>query len=401
MGKLTALDVRHAKPGKYGDGRGLMLVVSMSGAKKWVLRIQARGKRHDVGLGSATYVSLSEARTKAEDKRRAFRDGRNPIYERRRQPDVVPTFRQAALMVHEEHRPSWKNPKHAAQWLSSLEAYAFPKLGALLVDQIDGPMVRDVLAEIWLTIPETARRVRQRIGTVLDSAYAKGWREAEAPMKSVTKGLPKQPKSQQHFPAMPWQEVPDFVASMGEKLAAGETVRLALEFIILTASRSGEARGARWDEFNLETGVWTLPAERMKGRREHRVPLSAPALDILGRMAKLRRTDSPDALVFEGANPGRPLSDMTLTMPLRRAGIGVTVHGFRSAFRDWAGETTNTPREVAEACLAHVVRDRTEAAYARTDHLDKRRAVMEAWGVFVTNTGGKVLPMVRVIPKES
>ena len=188
---------------------------------------------------------------------------------------------------------------------------------------------------------------------------------------------------------MPWQEVPDFVASMGEKLAAGETVRLALEFIILTASRSGEARGARWDEFNLETGVWTLPAERMKGRREHRVPLSAPALDILGRMAKLRRTDSPDALVFEGANPGRPLSDMTLTMPLRRAGIGVTVHGFRSAFRDWAGETTNTPREVAEACLAHVVRDRTEAAYARTDHLDKRRAVMEAWGVFVTNTGGK------------
>ncbi len=195
MGKLTALDVRHAKPGKHGDGRGLMLVVSTSGAKKWVLRIQVKGKRHDVGLGSATDVSLSEARTKAEDKRRAFRDGRNPIGEGRRQADVVPTFHEAALMVHSEHRPSWKNPKHAAQWISSLEAHVMPKLGALPVNEVDGPMVRDVLAEIWLTIPETARRVRQRIGAVLDSAYAKGWREAEAPMKSVTKGLPRQPKA--------------------------------------------------------------------------------------------------------------------------------------------------------------------------------------------------------------
>jgi len=384
MAKLTALNVKNARPGRHGDGDGLYLVVSDTGSRKWVLRIQANGKRRDFGLGSAKYVSLVEAREAAEDMRRAIRRGLDPQAERRRATQSIPTFREAAIMVHAEHRPSWKNEKHAKQWLSTLEMYAFPRLGDVPVNQIDGPMVRDVLAEIWLTIPETARRVRQRIGTVLDFAHAKGWRESEAPMRSVSRGLPPQPKVRGHFAAKPWQEVPEFISGMAETLQASEPVRLAIEFLILTAARSGEVRGARWSEFDLETRTWSIPAERMKGGRPHRVPLSDRAIEILERMKDFRRTDGLDAHVFEGQKPGRPLSDMTLTMPIRRAELPITVHGFRSAFRDWCAEATSTPREVAEACLAHVVKDAAEAAYARTDHFIRRRKVMISWATFCT-----------------
>ena len=228
MGNLTALKVKRAKPGKHGDGRGLYLVVSETEARKWVLRIQTQGKRHDVGLGSASEVSLADAREAAEDMRRAYRRGANPIAARRRAREAIPTFREAALMVHQEHRPSWKNAKHTAQWLSTLERYVFPRFGDMSVIDIDGPMVRDVLAAIWLTIPETARRVRQRIGTVLDYAHAKGWRETEMPMRAISRGLPRQPKKVAHFAAMPWQDVPGFIASIEETLKAGELVRLAL-----------------------------------------------------------------------------------------------------------------------------------------------------------------------------
>ena len=396
MSKLTALGVKKAGPGKHGDGDGLYLVVSDAGSRKWVLRIQVRGKRRDLGLGSAAKVSLSEAREAAEDMRRAIRSGLDPVAEKRRANAVMPTFREAAVMVHQEHRPSWKNPKHARQWLSTLEAYAFPKLGDLPVNQIDGPMVRDVLAEIWLTIPETARRVRQRIGTVLDFAHAKGWREAEAPLRSVSRGLPKQPKIKGHFAAMPWQEVPDFIANMSSTLKATEPVLLAIEFLILTAARSGEVRGATWSEFELEEKLWLIPAERMKGGRAHRVPLSGRVMDILDHMGTFRRTTGAEAYVFEGQKPDRPLSDMTLTMPIRRAELPITVHGFRSAFRDWCAEATSTPREVAEACLAHVVRNAVEAAYARTDHLDRRRVVMDNWAEYCTGPDqtNRVVPLI-------
>lgn len=218
MSTLTALGVKKAAPGRHGDGGGLYLMVSNSGSRKWVLRIQMKGKRRDFGLGSASKVSLSEAREAAEDMRRAVNRGQDPVAEKRRARVAMPTFREAAIMVHQEHRPSWKNPKHAQQWLSTLEAYVFPRLGDLPVNQIDGPMVRDVLAEIWLSIPETARRVRQRIGTVLDFAHAKGWREAEAPMRSVSRGLRKQPKIKGHFAAMPWQDVPGFIANVRKPL---------------------------------------------------------------------------------------------------------------------------------------------------------------------------------------
>ncbi len=399
MSKLTALGVKKARAGRHGDGGGLYLVVSDTGSRKWVLRIQIDGKRRDIGLGSATKVGLTEAREAAEDLRRAIRRGEDPVAARRQAKDVTPTFREAALMVHKEHLPSWKNAKHAKQWLTTLEQHVFPRFGDFPVSQVDGPMVRDALAVIWLDIPETARRVRQRIGTVLDFAHAKGWREAEAPLRSISRGLPKQPRVREHFAAMPWREVPDFITNIGDILQASETVRLAIEYLILTAARSGEVRGATSLEIDLEARAWSIPADRMKAGRAHRIPLSDRAIEILQRMSAFRRTAKPDALVFEGMKVGRPLSDMSLTMPIRRAGLPITVHGFRSSFRDWCAEATNTPREIAEACLAHSVRDAVEAAYARTDHFENRRGIMDAWAEFCVGDveSGKVVPIKEAI----
>lgn len=381
MGKLTALKVQRAKPGRHGDGDGLHLVVSDTGARKWVLRIQKNGKRHDLGLGSAKDVSLAEARDAAQDLRKAVRKGASPLALREAQ-QAVPTFREVAEMVHREHKPSWKNAKHAMDWLSSLERYVFPRLGNQSINRIDGPMVRDVLSEIWLTIPETARRVRQRIGTVLDYAHAKGWHETAIPMRTVSRGLPKQPRKNSHFAAMHWQDVPAFVANIEGTLRAREAVRLALEFLILTAARSGEVRGARWSEIDLDEKTWSIPAERMKTGEPHRVPLSDRAIEILQRMREFRHSDDSDAFVFPGRKQGHPLSDVALSMPIRRAELGITVHGFRSAFRDWAAERTSFPRELAEKALAHAVRNKVEAAYQRGDLFDKRRKLMDAWAQY-------------------
>jgi integrase len=395
MGKLTAVQVRNLKePGRYSDGQGLMLVVATDGSRKWVLRIQADGRRRDFGLGAATQVSLAEARDAGATIRKQVKAGQDPRAERRRARETIPTFREAAFELHEEHKPSWKNAKHAAQWLASLEQHAFPTLGSVRVDKIDGPMVRDVLANIWLKIPETARRVRQRIGAVLDWAHAKGYRQFEAPTRSISRGLPRHSKDKQHFTAMPYADVPDFLVRLRGTNKAGETVRLAFEFLILTATRSGEMRGTRWDEIDLEARLWTIPAQRMKAGKVHVVPLSAQALAILERMRELRR-GADQALVFEGAKQGRPMSDMTLTMLLRRMMVDATAHGFRSSFRDWAAEATNFPREVAEAALAHAVESRVEAAYRRSDLLEKRRKLMEAWAGFCGVSGGKVVPMTR------
>jgi integrase len=396
MGKLTAVQVRTIKePGRYSDGQGLMLVVAKDGSRKWVLRVQVDGRRRDFGLGAAAQVTLAEARDAAATIRKQVKAGQDPRAERRRARETIPTFREAALQVHVEHKPSWKNAKHAAQWLATLEQHAFPALGSVRIDKIDGPMVRDVLADIWLKIPETARRVRQRIGVVLDWAHAKGYRQSDTPTRSISRGLPKQPKVKEHFAALPWEDVPSFLGKLRETPKAREPVRLAFEFLVLTAVRSGEMRGARWSEFDLDAREWRIPAGRMKAGKPHTVPLPARAMAILGRMAELRTSDTPDTLIFEGAKAGRPLSDMTLTMLLRRMGAGVTAHGFRSSFRDWAAEATNFPREVAEAALAHAVESRVEAAYRRSDLLEKRRKLMEAWAGFCGGLGGKVVPMTR------
>lgn len=378
MGTLTAQKVRSlTEPGRYADGDGLMLVVGAGGAKSWILRVQAAGKRRDFGLGSAKAISLADARQAADEIRRKLAQGIDPVAERKQEKVVIPTFKQAAVLVHEEHKAGWKNGKHQAQWLSTLKSYAYPTLGDLLVSEIEGPIIRDVLAKIWLTKPETARRVRQRIGTVLDWAYAKGYRASEAPMRSLSKGLPRQPKKDGHFAAMRFAEVPAFLQILRRRESMG---RLALEALILTAARSGEIRMARWPELDLEAGQWSIPAARMKMGRPHIVPLSPQAVDVFRRAAKLR-TPATD-LVFYGTKAKKPLSDMTLLKILRDMEAGVTVHGFRSAFRDWVAEETNYPGEVAEAGLAHAIPNKVEAAYRRTDFLEKRRALMSDWGTF-------------------
>jgi integrase len=388
MAKLTVPQVKNAKPGSHSDGGGLMLVVGKGGAKSWILRMQRHGKRRDIGLGSARDVSLAEAREAATATRKMILNGIDPVAEKRK-ASGIPTFKAVAETLHAEHLPTWKNDKHAAQWLSSLTMYAFPDLGELPVNEIDSPTIRDCLIKVWLDKPETARRVRQRVCAVLDYAYSKGWRDSETPVRAISMGLPKQPRAKGHHAALPWKDVPGFVQSMSETLTAGEIVLLAIEFTILTACRSGEVRGAKWNEVDHDARLWTIPADRMKAGKAHRVPLSDRCMAILSRMAELRRSRKNDGLIFEGMKPGRPLSDMSLTMPLRRAGIDATLHGFRSSFRDWCAEATDTPREIAEACLAHTLRNKVEAAYARTDHLDRRRDVINAWSGFVGRRDGE------------
>lgn len=378
MGQLTAMKIKSlAEPGRYTDGDGLILNVAPSGTKSWILRVQIKGKRRDIGLGSLKVVSLAEARAKAVDLRCQIARGFDPVAERRKSADSVPTFRGAALQVYEERKVTWKKGKHQAQWVNTLEIYAFPVLGDRLVNEIEGPAIRDVLASIWLAKPETARRVRQRIGTVLDWSYAKGYRASEAPMRSLSKGLPRQPRKDGHFSALPYAQVPHFIARLRERVSVA---RIALEALILTAARSGEIRGARWDEVNLDAGLWSISADRMKMGRVHHVPLAPAAVDVFRRAAVFRAPCTD--LVFPGQALVRPMSDGTLTKVLRDFEPNVTVHGFRSTFRDWVADETNVPSEVAEAALAHTIPNKVEAAYRRTDFLEKRRALMRDWSMF-------------------
>lgn len=378
MGNLTALKLRSLKDaGRYSDGNGLILILNSSGKASWIVRVQNAGRRRDIGIGSYPEISLGEAREVAAEVRRQAKAGIDVVAERKKEKDVIPTFRQAALRVHDEHKAGWKNGKHQAQWISTLEAYAFPFIGDRLVSEIEGPAIRDALAAIWLAKPETARRVRQRIGTVLDWSYAKGYRATEAPLRSIAKGLPRQPKKTGHFAAMPFAAVPEFLATVRERVSVG---RLALEFLILNASRSGEVRSARWSEIDSKAGIWTIPAARMKMGRKHIVPLTVQAREVLDR-ARPFRCEASD-LVFPGQRPKLPMSDMTLLKILRDMQLGLTVHGFRSSFRDWVAEETTYPGEVAEAALAHAVPSKVEAAYRRTDFFEKRKHLMQDWADF-------------------
>ncbi|MBY6129434.1 MULTISPECIES: tyrosine-type recombinase/integrase [Erythrobacteraceae] len=383
MGKLTALQIRNLKePGRYGDGDGLALVLTAQNKGYWVLRSTIKGRRRDIGLGSLSLVNLKEARENAFEMRRDIQRGIDPIAERKRQEVVVPTFANAARTVHEEQKAGWKNGKHQTQWITTLEKYAFPKLGDRLVDDIEGPVIRECLLPIWLDKPETARRVKQRIGVVLDWAYANGMRETEAPMRSLGRALPRQPKQDSHFAAMPYKDIPAFLEHLHKRTTVA---RLALEFLILCASRSGEVRGAKWAEIDLKNRLWTIPAERMKVGKEHVVPLTDAAIDVLQR-ARPFYAECSD-MIFPGRNVLRPMSDMTLLKILRYAKLPFTVHGFRSSFRDWAAEQTSYPGEVAEAALAHTVANKVEAAYRRTNYLDKRRDLMRDWAAFCTSNG--------------
>lgn len=405
---LTTKQVAAAKEGRHADGRGLYLLVKPSGAKTWVLRVQHNGKRHDYGLGSAVVdrvdvspaliplhqrrnITLAEAREKARIWRELAKAGKIPSQVLRADEPVIPTFEVAAREYHQVRAGTWRNEKHGKQWISSLEAFAFPKLGARLVSDIDADAIASALLPIWLTKGETARRVRQRIAAVLDHAHGKGWRATEAPMRAVNKLLSgmKQPEKG-NFGAMPWADVPAFMTTLRE--AESTVGRLALQFLILTAARSGEVRGATWAEIDLEQAEWRIPGPRMKAGKAHIVPLTEPAVAILKEMRGMF-TGKPDALVFPGLK-GKPLSDATLSKALRVLGGAGTPHGLRSAFRDWAAET-GFANDWAEAALAHSVSGQegsTVASYKRTTYYPQRRdKLMPSWARFALRDRSNVL----------
>jgi len=390
---LTAVRINALKQaGRYADGNGLYVVVDPSGAKRWILRTMVQGRRRDIGLGSLRLVSLGEAREAARTHRKLARDGGNPLAERRRARAIIPTFEDLARTVHGQHKAGWKNAKHGEQWITTLKTYAFPALGNVPVDQIGTPEVLRALAPIWVPKPETARRVRQRIATVLDYAKAAGYRSGGNPVEGIAKALPRQPDRRDHHAAMPYTEVSRFVRRLHAE--EGRTgVALALEFLILTAARTGEVLGAKWSEIDLDEGAWIVPDNRMKAGREHRVPLTARAIEVLRAAQSLGKKSE---FVFPGRTSTRPMSNMAFLMLMRRLNAEYTVHGFRSSFRDWASERTSFTREICEAALAHMVKDRTEAAYRRGDLFEKRRELMTSWAAYVASTEDNVVPIRRV-----
>lgn len=399
MGSLTALKVRNAKPGRHGDGEGLYLLVKPSGARSWLLRIQQNGRRRDIGLGSVDLdsrsaegrrasdelpilsrrtLTLQEAREKASELRRFAVAGRDPLIERDKERRAVPTFEEAAKACHGELKAGWTE-RQADTFLASLERHSFGRLGKLRVDRIEASDIRDMLAPIWGRYSDMSVKVKGRVAQVLNYAHSKGWRPNEAPGKAVTMGLGKRAASS-NLSAMPYAEVPAFVAAQNDK---DDTVgRLALLFAVLTAARSGEVRQARWSHIDRTEKLWNRPAELMKTRSAHSVTLSDEALRVLDRAAKLNAV-RPDGLIFPSGK-GSELSDMTLTKVMRDHGVPYTVHGFRSSFRDWAAERmSEVPDAVAEVALAHVIPDKVVRAYKRTQFIEMRRLLLAKWAEFV------------------
>lgn len=387
--KLSARTVTTlTKPGRHGDGDGLYLVVDPSGARRWLFMFRWQGKLKEMGLGGVSAVSLAEARDKAADARRQLQASINPIAARRdaetaaRAAELAgQTFGKFADELVEDIKAGFRNDKHRWQWSHTLKTYAAP-LRPLPINAVSTEDVLDVLKPLWSTKQETASRLRGRIERVLDAAKAKGLRTGENPARwrgHLDHLLPRRQKLQRgHHPALPYPQMPDFIVELRKREAVAA---LALEFTILCASRSGEVIGAKWIELDRKAKIWTIPPERMKAGKEHRVPLTERALAILDEVEKVKIGEH----VFPGQRKGKPLSNMAMAMLLRdrMKRTDITVHGFRSSFRDWAGEQTAFPREIAEAALAHVVGDETERAYRRGDALEKRRKLMDAWSRFI------------------
>ena len=375
--KLTAAFVRNVStPGKYHDSHGLILRVIASGRKQWIQRLVIHGKRRDIGLGGFPLVSLAKARETAFQNRKLARAGGDPLALKLR-PDI-PTFAESVDRVIELHQPGWKDGgKSAKQWRASLRDYAIPRLGRRRVSDINTADVMGVLLPIWHDKAETARRVRQRLSAIFKWAVAQGYRQDNPAGDAIGAALPRQNGKRQHFRALPHAEVARALETVRQSKAwAGS--KLCFEFLVLTAARSGEARLARWEEIDLDGALWTVPASRMKAKREHRVPLSSRAVEVLREAAEYA---DGSGLVFPSPL-GAGLSNSTMSKLLRELGISAVPHGFRSSFRDWCGET-GAPREVAEAALAHVNPNKAEAAYARSDLLDRRRELMEKWAAAI------------------
>ncbi|MEY3080856.1 MAG: hypothetical protein RJA94_841 [Pseudomonadota bacterium] len=362
-----------SKPGRHADGGNLYLLVSRTGAKSWVFMYRLNGKQRELGLGSVLSVPLATARRQGAVYREALAAGTDP--RSLRVDREAPTFGEAAREVMESFRPTWKNAKHTQQWENTIAQYCGPLL-KLRIDEVEVADVLKVLKPLWQRIPETASRVRMRLEKILDYARAKGWRTGENPARwrgHLDHILPPRKRlTRGHHKAMPHKDVPSFVKRLRD---LGSVSAIALEFCIMTAARSGEVLGAKWQELDLKEGIWTIPPDRMKAGREHRIPLQGRALDIARLLGETKTGD----YVFPGAKPGRPLSVMSMTMVMRRLKQPFTVHGFRSAFRDWASEETGFAREVAEQALAHIIESAVERAYRRSDLFEKRRELMKAW----------------------
>lgn len=409
MGSLNAKAVKAAltNPGTYSDGDGLVLKVDKRGGAYWLCRLQRDGKRQDIGLGSAKLLTLADARDKAKDIRKAVKvEKRDVLAERKDEAAAKITFREAAKTYHAENEAGWKSEVYTRQWLASLENYVFPKLGDLPTGGITAADIITVLTPIWQEIPETARQVRNRICAVLDYAHAKGWRSSEAPSGSGSlkagRGLPRQVKERENRKAMPYVAVPGFLTALRRKPSYG---RLALELLILTGARSQEVRLATWAEFDLEGRLWTIPAGHMKRGKAHMVPLSDTALAVLAKAAALKLAGTE--VVFPGTG-GKPMSDMTLLKVLRDASEPYHVHGFRSAFTDWAANE-GFADAVVEAALAHMTPDAVQAAYRRTTYLGTshqpgaRVKLMTAWGQYCASSaagGSKVVPIRKARGKQ-
>ena len=375
--KLTAAFVRTIRePGRYSDGGGLLLQVTKTGGRSWLQRLVIQGKRRDIGLGSLDRVSLAQARKLASDNRAVARAGGDPTVVA--QTPRVPTFAEGFEAVLALKRPAWKaGGKSEAQWLATYRDYMKP-LADMPIDAINTAHVLDVLAPIWHDRHETARRVKQRIGEVLEWGIAHDHR-VDNPAQRVTRLLGTNGHHRKHHAALPYDRVSDALRAVTASRRAWPCTKLAFEFLILTAARSGEVRGATWNEIDMDAAQWRIPGERMKAGREHRVPLSSRALEVLRAAAEYR---DGSGLVFPSVR-GKMLSDMTLSKLMKELGFDATPHGMRSAFRQWAAERTNIPREVAELALAHVNKDRVEAAYQRSDLFERRRDLMEAWATYL------------------
>lgn len=387
---LTAMSVKAAKPGRHADGGGLHLLVKKSCARSWVYRYMLKGKSRDIGLGTAgpDGISLSVARDLASALRLKVKAGIDPLAERQREAaDAIAaaqaaeiagiTFKQVAEAHIKANESDWRNEKHRQQWRNTLSTYVYPAIGDLSVASICTPHVLQIVEPIWQEKPETASRIRGRIEIVLDAAKARGYREGDNPARwrgHIDQILPKRGKlSRGHHKAMPYTEIGAFTAQLREREAMAA---LALEFVVLTAARTSEALGAKWCEVDIDKAIWTIPAERMKAGKEHRVPLPARAIEIL----TITKAHGKDWLF--PADKGRALSGMAMSMLLRRMKVDCTVHGFRSAFRDWSAECTAYAHEVCEMALAHTIGNKSEAAYRRGDLFDKRRRLMADWAAY-------------------
>ena len=403
MAKLSARKIATLrKPGRHGDGHGLYLQITPAGVKSWLLRYQVAGRERFYGLGPIHTVSLAEARERARRARLLILDGIDPIDARKAERAERAlaaarqmTFEVAALAYFNQHSPKWGNAKHRQQYLNTMRDYAFPHIGRLSVADIDTGLVLKCIEPIWQDKTETASRVRGRIESVLDWCSVRGYRTGDNPARwkgHLAHLLPARSQIQKtvHLRAMPIDDLPTFMVALRERKGVAAQ---ALEFTILTAARTGEAIGAKWNEIDFDKKVWTIPTDRMKARKEHRVPLSDRAVEILGDLPRERG----NPFLFIGAQKGLPLSDMAMLSVLRRMGRSdITVHGFRSTFRDWAAEQTAYPNHVVEMALAHVIGNKAEAAYRRGDLFEKRRKLMDDWAVFCTCNSADNGKVVRI-----